>query len=401
MRAALPLLAAVLICALPSSAPASLGDYAVFTPGRDWSNGTGTSDYWNTGLCPAAPAYRWDWGECLLLDWDQQADNILQWMADHPLAEGQRYQFELSLVTAMGWLACGLEPIPGPQRLEVRTLNMATDWAEGDYDCIGAGCYPPMLCWTPETFAAVNVYAQCYWYFDNWIAKVDIDKSVPWTTHEGTVVPTFQGHPELFRHVNSRHLVVQTTAGGFQDVGTRVSVVLDYDPDHAAGSFPMPAINDLLYNERNRGLILGRRQYWDEPTGSWVGNESWYGAFFTKDAWEPAHWPELIVSIAGAPPQPGDADLDGKVDGGDYCVWADHYRDQPVLTWSAGGWSVANFTEDYVVDGGDYTVWADNYGFNGGIPEPGVLALLALPAALLTRRSRRPACRPAQPPMDD
>jgi len=86
-----------------------------------------------------------------------------------------------------------------------------------------------------------------------------------------------------------------------------------------------------------------------------VGNESWYGGFFTKDADEPADWPELIVSIAGAPPQSGDADGDGVVNGGDYTLWADFYAS----------------------------------GEAASVPEPGVLALLALPAALLVRRSRR------------
>jgi hypothetical protein len=380
MRALLILLTLGLI-----SAPgvAAVGDYAVFTPTRDWSNVATKGDYVNQGLYPFAVAYSSQWAECLLLDWDQEVDDILQWMADHPLGGGESYQFELSLVTAYGWLSYYLDPIPGPQRLEVRTLNMTTDWAEGDVP-FALGCpYPYGPCWSPNTFAAVNVYAQCYWHFEGYIPTIDFDNCVPWTTHDGTVVEEFRNHPELFRHVNSRHLVVDTTAEGFLNLGTRVSVVLDYDPDHPPSSFPMPVVNDLLYEGHNRGLVLGPRQYWDEAGGAWVGNESWRGLFCTKDqegleGYDPAYKPELTVSIVGAPPRLGDANLDGAVDGADYTVWADYYGQQGVRTWSARGWAAGNFNEDYAVNDADYTLWADNYAWSAGgtIPEPGAIWLL-------------------------
>ncbi len=51
---------------------------------------------------------------------------------------------------------------------------------------------------------------------------------------------------------------------------------------------------------------------------------------------------------------PGDATGEGVVDGADYTVWADHYK-QP------GIWRQGDFNGDSFVDGADYTIWADSY----------------------------------------
>ncbi len=92
-------------------------------------------------------------------------------------------------------------------------------------------------------------------------------------------------------------------------------------------------------------------------------------------------------------PTPGDAQPDGKVDGGDYTIWADNYGKTDALPWPDGGWVVGNFTEDTNVDGGDYTIWADNYGYGTGgaaaIPEPMTLALLSVGGAVCLVRKRR------------
>jgi len=89
----------------------------------------------------------------------------------------------------------------------------------------------------------------------------------------------------------------------------------------------------------------------------------------------------------------GDANLDGVVNGQDFTAWADHYG-------QAGGWLEGDFNADGFVDGGDFTLWADNYGSTGlaaggagmaaaSVPEPGVLAALAVgAAAILLRRSK-------------
>lgn len=96
---------------------------------------------------------------------------------------------------------------------------------------------------------------------------------------------------------------------------------------------------------------------------------------------------------------PGDANWDGRVDGADYTVWADHYGDTGVPFWLAGGYAYGNFNNDTVVDGADYTLWADNYLFGTGadgvgarsvmLPEPGALGLTVIGAIALLRRRRR------------
>jgi len=65
---------------------------------------------------------------------------------------------------------------------------------------------------------------------------------------------------------------------------------------------------------------------------------------------------------SGAEYVPGDASRDGRVDGADYTVWADHYGSLD-LDHSQG-----DFNCDDLVDGADYTVWADHYGRTNELP---------------------------------
>jgi len=94
--------------------------------------------------------------------------------------------------------------------------------------------------------------------------------------------------------------------------------------------------------------------------------------------------PDMGADEFGSPA--GDANYDGRVDGADYTIWADHYL-------MAGNWGDGDFNSTGVVDGADYTIWADNYGYGvsagAAMPEPATLALLAGGLALTGAVRRR------------
>ena len=91
-------------------------------------------------------------------------------------------------------------------------------------------------------------------------------------------------------------------------------------------------------------------------------------------------------SITGGNPfLPGDANLDGFVDAGDFNIW-----NANKFTHSAA-WCNADFNADGAIDAGDFNVWNANK-FTASnefetVPEPSALALL-LSAALIGRRRR-------------
>ncbi len=396
------MLAALALCAA-ASAHAAVGDYAMFFPSRDWGNLAVYSDYANSGLYPWHRAYRQDWGECYLADWD--AEEILNWMLAHPLGASEQYRFTLNLCTAGSWDDCCGE---GYVRYEIRTLNMPVDWAEGDADFL-PGSYSEWN-YSPNTPAATNLYAQAFWYFEGFVPTLDLDNCVPWTTHDGTAVEAFKASPSLFRNINGVYdknqngsidpdelgakedfyMVVPTDDPLFIE-GSYVTAELQYDPDHPSNVYPVPLVNDLLFNENNRGIVLGPAQAWDPAAEEWVPCEDCCGRFYSKDCDDPAFKPFLLVELPTPPlPFPGDANHDWAVDGGDYAIWADNYGKTDAPAWSDDGWVVGNFTEDTNVDGGDYTVWADWYGYGtggAGVPAPAALWLLAVAAAAaLTRR---------------
>jgi hypothetical protein len=87
-----------------------------------------------------------------------------------------------------------------------------------------------------------------------------------------------------------------------------------------------------------------------------------------------------------APPHPGDANIDEKVDVYDLAILANNY--------SLPGdkdWEHADFNDDDTVDVYDLSILANNYGWAAGgqaVPEPAALSLLILTGGALLRRKR-------------
>jgi hypothetical protein len=191
------------------------------------------------------------------------------------------------------------------------------------------------------------------------------------------------------------YLVIPTDDMNFSE-GYHVQMELQYDPDHPNAWYPTPVVNDLLNNADNRGLIMGKTEYWNRDTQQWeggdtgIGTAEWghNGCFVSHDKDNAGQWPRIIIEIVALslPPHPGDANDDGAVDGADYTLWADNYNQ------CGKGWGDGDFTGDGCVDGADYTIWADNYGWTSGgaaVPEPATLLLLAVGGAAAAIRRRR------------
>lgn len=89
---------------------------------------------------------------------------------------------------------------------------------------------------------------------------------------------------------------------------------------------------------------------------------------------------------SGNPYLPGDANLDGVVDGSDFVIWNSH-KFTTVAAWCSG-----DFTADGVVDGQDFVVW-NNHKFTSSavsamVPEPSSTAWAVLGLAALFGRQR-------------
>jgi hypothetical protein len=93
---------------------------------------------------------------------------------------------------------------------------------------------------------------------------------------------------------------------------------------------------------------------------------------------------------------PGDANGDGKVDGGDLATWQQDYDPLGAgnIAFAKGDWS-----NDGKIDGGDLALWQQNYdpigpsGMDGAatIPEPATVALMTAGALAIFLGRRRSA----------
>jgi hypothetical protein len=80
---------------------------------------------------------------------------------------------------------------------------------------------------------------------------------------------------------------------------------------------------------------------------------------------------------------PGDANDDGKVDGGDLAIWQQHY--DPLGANANNTFAWGDFNGDGKIDGGDLAIWQQYYdpigsggldGLGANVPEPATLLLL-------------------------
>jgi phospholipase/lecithinase/hemolysin len=96
----------------------------------------------------------------------------------------------------------------------------------------------------------------------------------------------------------------------------------------------------------------------------------------------------VLVAIA----TPGDGNLDGKVDGLDYLIWAEHFGDSPADD-PPGPPKNGDFNHDILVNGLDYLVWASNFGQGPNdtlsVPEPSAWTLWLISATLVTSAPTR------------
>jgi hypothetical protein len=118
----------------------------------------------------------------------------------------------------------------------------------------------------------------------------------------------------------------------------------------------------------------------DERTGAGLGD----GMRFDFD-WVANQ--AVVLSFAGDPALPGDANFDGRVGIADLSALADHYG----LT-AGVGWRQGDFTDDGGVGIADLALLADHYGWGGGgrtaVPEPTCLFLLVSSGLIAVARRR-------------
>ena len=184
----------------------------------------------------------------MIMDFDTDAMKAFE--VANPLAVGEYYKYELFLSVYSGWAVT-------PAAVNIRTLNSASEWAEGDGNWAD-------LDWTPGTPASIYGYAQAYWQVnDNGTTtctgddykEVDPALSIKW--QDETSGSDVSNLPGLAHNYQNNLDFVASSA----DHDNYVGVVLDDDAD------PMNLnllVDDLLNNTLNRGLRTWKDAYGNE-----------------------------------------------------------------------------------------------------------------------------------------
>ncbi len=103
------------------------------------------------------------------------------------------------------------------------------------------------------------------------------------------------------------------------------------------------------------------------------------------DAWRAEAGSVGGLTASGNPILPGDADLDGNVNGADFLIWNSN-KFTTVAAWCSG-----DFNADGDVNGGDFLIWNSNKFTTAdvaAVPEPGMGLLLVLALGMVQRLRR-------------
>ncbi len=192
---------------------------------------------------------------------------------------------------------------------------------------------------------------------------------------------------------------VRWTTGGVEDLSGRIRLAEDVSADGSVivgsgRSDLSPNVVAYLWSPLTDSVLLG--DYLLNHGVSAVAGWELTGAigvsadgktivgYGTNPEGQQEAW---LARIPNPLPPPGDANLDGLVDGADYTVWADGFL-MTGQTWEGG-----DFNGDGIVDGADYTIWADHFApaqlSLSAVPEPSTLALACIGALALAVTAAR------------
>ena len=171
----------------------------------------------------------------------------------------------------------------------------------------------------------------------------------------------------------------------FNQLGATASSNMDLDTIMPSGDTSVLGTDLQPFTDLFAGQFLAFEATID-TNDSGVFSATWDLTFSDEDI--PGELTQMMtLSATGTVALPGDANLDGSVDGIDFTIWNDN-KFQTGTDWSSG-----DFNFDGVTDGNDFTIWND-FKFQSvsiaAVPEPASLALFML--GLLVVRPARFRC---------